>query len=270
MKNKVVVITGGSSGIGEALANKFSSENFDIFIGGTNKQKLKQVSSNIISNGGKCKFLCHDISKKKDVKKIIDETIKVYGKIDVVICNAGISIRSLFENIDLEVFEKLFKINFMGSVYTVKFSLPHIIKSKGSIIAISSLNGFIATPTRSAYVSSKHAMQGFFDSLRLELLKKDVHVMVASPGYVQSNFRRNTLNRYGKKEGESTRDNKKMMTSVELANKIFKGYKRKERDMIFTFRGKLAHLIKNWFPQLSDKLAYNEILKERESLLKNY
>ena len=270
MKNKVVVITGGSSGIGEALAYKFSNENFNVVISGTNVKRLKTVQSNILSKEGKCEYICHDVSSKEDIKKMIDLTLDSYGRIDVLICNAGISVRSLFEEVDLKIFEKLFNINFFGSVYSVKFSLPHLIKSSVSNIAISSLNGFIATPTRSAYVSSKHAMQGFFDSLRLELVKKNVHVMVASPGYVHSNFRKNTLKSDGKKEGKSSRDNKKMMSSDELAEKIFYGYNQKKRDMIFTFRGKLAYLIKNWFPKLSDRLAYNEILNERESLLKNY
>jgi len=270
MENKVAVITGGSSGAGEALAYKFSSEGFDIVIGGTNLERLRNVQSNIIKIGSKCEYIVHDISVNNDVKKMIDLTIKCFGRIDVLICNAGISYRSIFEHVNIDVFEKLFKINFFGSVYSVKHSIPYLIKSKGSIIAISSLNGFIATPTRSAYVSSKHAMQGFFDSLRLELKTKDVHVMVASPGYFSSNFRKNTLKSDGNKEGESSRDEKGMITSEDVANKIYLGYKNKKRDLIFTFRGKLAHLIKNWFPKLSDRLSYNEILNERESLLKGY
>ena len=112
MKNKVVVITGGSSGIGESLAYKFSKEKFNVVISGTNKERLKNVSSNIISEGGKCEYVLHDISKKKEVKRLIDETIKFFGRIDVLICNAGISLRSLFEKIDLNIFEKLFRINF--------------------------------------------------------------------------------------------------------------------------------------------------------------
>ena len=90
--------------------------------------------------------------------------------------------------------------------------------------------------------------------------------MVASPGYVHSNFRKNTLKSDGKKEGKTSRDNAKMMSPEEVAEKVFEGYITKKRDLIFTFRGKLAHLIKNWFPKVADRLAYNEILNERESL----
>ena len=270
MENKVVVITGGSSGAGEALAYRFSSEGFNVVIGGTNLERLKKVQSNIQSSGSKCEYVVHDVSLEREVKKMIDHTIKSYGRLDVLICNAGISYRSVFENANLDVFEKLFRINFFGSIYSVKYSIPHLTKTNGSIIAMSSLNGFIATPTRSAYVSSKHAMQGFFDSIRLELMKKNIHVMVASPGYFESNFRKNTLKSDGNKEGNTSRDEKAMMSTEVLADKIFHGYKNKKRDLIFTFRGKLAHLIKNWFPKLSDKLAYKEILNERESLLKDY
>ncbi len=162
MENKVVVITGGSSGAGEALAYKFSSEGFNVVIGGTNLESLKKVQSNIQSLGSKCEYIVHDVSVEREVKKMIDHTIKSYGRLDVLICNAGISYRSVFENANLDVFEKLFRINFFGSIYSVKYSIPHLRKTNGSIIAMSSLNGFIATPTRSAYVSSKHAMQGFF------------------------------------------------------------------------------------------------------------
>ena len=270
MENKVVVITGGSSGAGEALAYKFSAEGFNVVIGGTNLERLKNVQSKVKLLGSKCELVVHDVSVENDVKKLIDHTINSFGRLDVLICNAGISYRSVFENANLDVFEKLFRINFFGSIYSVKYSIPHLIKTKGSIIAISSLNGFIATPTRSAYVSSKHAMQGFFDSIRLELNNKNVHVMVASPGYFESNFRKNTLKSDGNKEGNTSRDEKGMMSTEVLADKIFEGYKKKKRDLIFTFRGKLAHLLKNWFPKLSDRLAYNEILNERESLLKNY
>ncbi len=270
MENKVVVITGGSSGAGEALAYKFSKEGFDVVIGGTNLERLKKVQLNIKSIGTRCEYIVHDVSVEKDVKKMIELTIKSFGKLDVLICNAGISYRSVFEHANMEVFEKLFKINFFGSIYSVKHSIPYLIKSEGSIIAISSLNGFIATPTRSAYVSSKHALQGFFDSIRLELKNKNVNVMVASPGYFESNFRKNTLKSDGNKEGSTARDQKGMITSEHLADKIYDGYKNKKRDLIFTFRGKLAHLIKNWFPKLSDRLSYKEILNERESLLKDY
>lgn len=270
MENKVVVITGGSSGAGEALAYKFSAEGFNVVIGGTNHERLKSVQSKVKLLGLKCELVVHDVSVENDVKKLIDHTINSFGRLDVLICNAGISYRSVFENANLDVFEKLFRINFFGSIYSVKYSIPHLIKTKGSIIAISSLNGFIATPTRSAYVSSKHAMQGFFDSIRLELNNKNVHVMVASPGYFESNFRKNTLKSDGNKEGNTSRDEKGMMSTEVLVDKIFEGYKKKKRDLIFTFRGKLAHLLKNWFPKLSDRLAYNEILNERESLLKNY
>ena len=238
MENKVVVITGGSSGAGEALAYRFSSEGFNVVIGGTNLERLKKVQSNIQSSGSKCEYIVHDVSLEREVKKMIDHTIKSYGRLDVLICNAGISYRSVFENANLDVFEKLFRINFFGSIYSVKYSIPHLAKTNGSIIAMSSLNGFIATPTRSAYVSSKHAMQGFFDSIRLELMKKNIHVMVASPGYFESNFRKNTLKSDGNKEGSTSRDEKGMMSTEVLVDKIFEGYKKKKRDLIFTFRGK--------------------------------
>ena len=246
MENKVVVITGGSSGAGEALAYKFSAEGFNVVIGGTNLERLKNVQSKVKLLGSKCELVVHDVSVENDVKKLIDHTINSFGRLDVLICNAGISYRSVFENANLDVFEKLFKINFFGSIYSVKYSIPHLTKTKGSIIAISSLNGFIATPTRSAYVSSKHAMQGFFDSIRLELKNKNVHVMVASPGYFESNFRKNTLKSDGNKEGNTSRDEKGMMSTEVLVDKIFEGYKKKKRDLIFKLNILLIIIINNY------------------------
>ena len=213
MKNKLAIITGASSGIGKALAYEFGRKGYQLVITGTNDKRISEVSKTLDEMNVIYKSLINDVSKQSENKKMIDLAIETFGRIDVLICNAGISVRSLFENVDLDIFKKLFDINFFGSIYGTKFALPYLIKSKGSIIAISSLNGFIATPTRSSYVASKHAMQGFYDSLRLELKNKKVHVMVVSPGYVKSNFRVNTLKSDGKKEGSSTRDDKKMMSA---------------------------------------------------------
>ena len=227
MEKKVAIITGASSGIGEALAYQFGKEGFRLLITGTNEKRINAVSNNLNKYNIDHKTLIHDVSIENDNKKMVDFAIKSFGRIDVLICNAGISIRSLFENVDIKIFKKLFNINFFGAIYGTKFSLPYLEKTKGTIIAMSSLNGFIATPTRSAYVASKHAMQGFYDSLRLELLNKEINVMVISPGYVKSNFRLNTLKSDGKKEGVSSRDSKKMMDPEFLAKKIFIGYSKK-------------------------------------------
>jgi len=213
MKDKVIIITGGNSGIGKALALKYGVEGGKIVLTGRNKERLSEIEDELNSKGVEHLALQADAASQTDNEMVVNETIKKYGKIDIVICNAGISMRALFEELDLDVFAKVMDINFWGTVYLVKAALPHILKNKGSIIGISSINGHRGTPARSAYTASKFAMEGFFESLRTEVMKKGVHILVVSPGFTGSNIRNAALAANGKPQGESPRDEQKMMSA---------------------------------------------------------
>ncbi|MGB3467509.1 MAG: SDR family oxidoreductase [Cyclobacteriaceae bacterium] len=265
---KVVIITGGNSGIGKALAIKYAKQGARIVLTGRNEERLKGVEAELKAINADYLALKADAASDVDNQRVIDATISKFGKIDTLICNAGISMRALFEELDLEVFKKVMDINFWGTVYLCKAALPYILESKGSIIGISSINGHRGTPARSAYTASKFAMEGFFESLRTEVMKKGVHILVVSPGFTGTNIRNAALTAGGSSQGESPRNEEKMMTAEEVADKVYSAHKKKKRDLVLTSQGKLVVFLNKWMPATMDKLVYNAMAKEEDSPFK--
>ncbi len=268
MNGKVVVITGGSSGIGKALAHTFGSHGAKIVFTGRNQSRMDEVSSELTAKEIDHLALTLDSASETDNQSMIDQAITKYGRIDVLVCNAGISMRALFEEVELDVFKQVMDINFYGTLYATKYALPHILKSEGSIIAISSINGYRGTPARTAYTTSKYAMQGFFEALRTEVMKRGVHVLVVCPGFTGTNIRNTALTADGRVQGESPRDENKMMTAETVAQKTYSAYRNKKRDLILTTQGKLAVWLNKWIPGRMDKIVYNVMAKEPDSPFK--
>ncbi|MEM9339321.1 MAG: SDR family oxidoreductase [Bacteroidota bacterium] len=265
---KVAIITGGSSGIGKALVLKYTREGYAVAFTGRNKARMKDMEEALNEKGHSYLALSLDAASEKDNATLVEQTMDKYGRIDVIICNAGISMRALFQDLDLKVFKQLMDINFYGTIYLVKYALPHLLASKGSIIGISSINGWRSTPARTAYSSSKFAMQGFFEALRTEVMAQGVHVLVVCPGFTESNIRNVALTADGQSQGESPRNEKKMMTSEEVASKTYRAQMRKKRDLILTFQGKMAVFLNKIIPSRLDKMVYNLMKKEPDSPLK--
>ena len=264
---KVAIITGGSSGIGRSLVLKYASEGYAVVFTGRNTERMNETEA-LLDGQSDYLALSLDSASEKDNEELVRKTIEQYGRIDVLICNAGISMRALFEDLELSVFKKLMDINFYGSIYAVKHALPHLLESKGSIIAISSINGWRSTPARTAYSSSKFAMQGFFEALRTEVMSRGVHVLVVCPGFTSSNIRNVALTADGKSQGESPRNEQKMMSSEEVAERTFKAHQKKKRDLVLTFQGKMAVFLNKIAPARLDKMIYNMMKKEPDSPLK--
>ena len=268
MKDKVVIITGGSSGIGKALAEKFGSEGSKIMITGRNEDELTKTvqelqKKNIVVTGFRA-----DVSREEDNQKMAAETIRQYGTIDILINNAGISMRALFSEVDLDVVKKVMDINFYGVLYATKYCLPEITKNKGSVIGISSIAGFRGLPGRTGYSASKFALNGFLEVLRTELLKTGVHVLTACPGFTASNIRKRSLTKDGSAQGESPRVEEKMMTSEECAVHIYNATVKRKKILVLTTQGKLAVLLNKWLPGLADKMVYNVMAKEANAPIK--
>ncbi len=263
---KVAIITGGSSGIGKSLVLKYANEGYAVVFTGRNGERMSQVVSELGERPHLALEL--DAADKADNELMVKETVKKFGRVDVLICNAGISMRALFEEVDLDVFKQLMDINFYGAIYATKFALPYLLESKGAIIAISSINGWRSTPARTAYSSSKFAMQGFFEALRTEVMTRGVHVLVVCPGFTSSNIRNAALTADGKSQGESPRDEKKMMTSDEVAERTFRAAQKKKRDLVLTFEGKMAVMLNKIMPSRLDKMIYKMMKKEPDNPLK--
>lgn len=268
MKDKVVLITGGTSGIGKALAFAFGREGAKVVVSGRNQQNLDATSLELAAAGIDNLAVKADVSVEQQCQEMVQATVQKYGKLDVLINNAGISMRALFEDLDLDVIRKLMDINFWGTVYATKYALPYILETKGSVIGISSIAGYRGLPARTGYSASKFAMHGFLETLRTELLHKGVHVMVACPGFTASNIRNTALAANGAQQGESPREEGDMMTAEEVADRILKATKKRKRDLVMTFQGKLTVFLNKWLPGLTDKLVFNHMAKEKDSPLK--
>jgi len=264
-KDKVVIITGATSGIGEACAEVFGRQGAKIAITGRSSQKLEQTTSKLLAQHIDVLPILADAGSEADNIRMAEETLAHFGRIDILINNAGISMRALFQDLDMEVFHKVMDTNFWGTVYATKYCLPAILESKGSIVGISSINGYRGTPARTAYTASKYAMNGFFEALRTEVMKKGVHVLVVAPGFTASNIRNTALTADGSSQGESPRDESKMMTSDEVAAHILKATQKRKRDIVLTFQGKLAVFLNKWMPGILDGIVYNQMAKEKDS-----
>jgi dehydrogenase/reductase SDR family member 7B len=267
MKDKVVIITGASSGIGKALAFSFGHQGSKIVITGRTEATLLEVSQALSKAGIDNLAIVSDVSIEQDNIDVVNKTIKKYGKIDILINNAGISMRSMFADCDLKVIKSLMDINFWGTVYATKYALPYIRESKGSIVGVSSIAGYRGLPVRTGYSASKFAVNGFLEALRTELLHTGVHILTACPGFTASNIRVAALGSDGSSKGETMRDEGKMMSSEEVAERILKAVKNRDRGMILTFKGNAIIWINKLFPKLADKLTYNELAKDSDSPL---
>jgi len=266
LTEKVVVITGGSSGIGKALAEIALSRGAKVAVCGRNLGKLQATfaASPVV--------LCiqADVSKEEDCNRFIADVVAKWGRVDVLLNNAGISMRALFEDADLKVIRELMDINFWGTVYCTKAALPYILKSKGVVAGISSIAGYRGLPARTGYSASKFAMQGFLEALRTEMLRTGVHVMWVSPGFTASNIRNVARSADGSAQAETPLDESKLMSAEECARIILDGVAQRKRTIVMTGQGKLAVWLNKLLPSLADKMVYKHFLNEPDSPLKKY
>jgi dehydrogenase/reductase SDR family member 7B len=262
MKDKVVVITGGTSGIGKAMAEKFGKEGSRILVTGRNEGELQKTVEELRSMGITISGFRSDVSVEEDNRKMAEEAIRLYGTIDVLINNAGISMRALFSEVDLSVVKKVMDINFYGVLYATKYCLPEITRNKGSVVGISSIAGFRGLPGRTGYSASKFALNGFLEVLRTELLKTGVHVLTACPGFTASNIRKRSLTKDGSQQGDSPRKEEEMMTAEECALHIYNATVSRKRTLVLTTQGKFTVFLNKWLPSFTDKMVYNVMAKE--------
>lgn len=258
--NKVAVVTGGTDGIGKALVDALLAHGAKVATCGRHHDKLYKLQAEYPSYP--LHTVVADVSNENDCRHFIESTINVFGGIDIIINNAGISMRSLFKDAEVEVIKKVMDINFFGAVYCTRFAINSLIERKGSIVGISSIAGYRGLPGRSGYSASKFALQGWLESIKTELAGDGVHVMWVSPGFTTSNIRNAALNSKGQAQGESPMDENKMMTAQECAQKILKAIKNKKRSLVMTFTGKETVFMQKFFPSLADKFVRKFYFKD--------
>ncbi|MCU4175440.1 SDR family oxidoreductase [Carboxylicivirga sp. N1Y90] len=269
MQDKVIIITGASSGIGLACAREFAQRGAKVTLAARSANKLDEIKNELSAKGLNVICIKTDVSIEKDCEHLINETLKAFGKIDILINNAGISMRALFNDVDLKVIKQLMDVNFWGMVYCTKYALPHILNQKGSVVGISSIGGYVGLPARTGYCASKFAIHGFLEALRIENLKTGLHVLIAAPGFTASNVRKSALTADGSNQGETPRKEEKMMKAEEVAIHLAKAIDKRKSTLILTFlEGKFTVFLKKFAPGLLRKLSYNHMAKEPNSPFK--
>ncbi|MFV0554992.1 MAG: SDR family oxidoreductase [Mangrovibacterium sp.] len=263
MKDKIVVITGASSGIGRALAYEFVNKGSKVVLGARRIERLEHIQEEL---GTLNVSICEaDVSQESDCERLIQQALDEHGRIDVLINNAGISMRADFVDADVDVIRRVMDVNFWGTVYCTKYALPHLLAVKGSLVGVISIAGYVGLPGRTGYSSSKFAVRGFLDTLRIENKHRKLHVLVAAPGFTASEVRFSALTAHGDKQGETPRKEESMMTAEEVARRIYKSVKRRKRQLILTFwEGRFTVFLGKFWPRLLDKLTYWFMKREPE------
>jgi len=272
MKNlfndKVVIVTGASSGIGEAISREFARNGSKVVLAARSESKLAEIVNEINAAGGEAIFVKTDVTVEADCRQLIKKSFEKYGKIDILVNNAGLSMRADFLDVDVKVLHRLMNVNFWGTVYCSKYALPYLIESKGSLVGVSSVAGFHGLPGRTGYSASKFAVHGLLETIRIENLKKGLHVMVIAPGFTSTEIRKHALTANGQEQGESPRDEQKLMSPEYVAKWVLKGIRKKKRNKLLTWDGRFTALFQRIVPGLVDWAYYHEMLKEPKSPLK--
>ncbi|TAF49029.1 MAG: SDR family oxidoreductase [Sphingobacteriia bacterium] len=256
---KVIVVTGGSEGIGKAMVEFFLTAGAKVATCGRNHDKLYALQA--AHSGMPLVIHVADVSKEMECQLFIEKVVQQFGGIDVLINNAGISMRSLFQDLQLETLRKVMDINFWGMVYCSKFALPHLQKTSGSIVGVSSIAGYRGLPGRTGYSASKFAMNGFLEALRTELLDEGVNVLWVCPGFTASNIRQVALDQNAQPQGESPMDESSMMSAQLCAQHIARSIRKRQRTLVLTFNGHRTVWLNKWLPQLTDRLVRNFFFK---------
>lgn len=267
-KDKVVIVTGASSGIGEATAREFALRGSKVVLAARSEEALAVIVTELKKLNCEASCFKTDVSSEEDCRNLIEKTVEKYGTIDILINNAGLSMRAAFIDVDLKVLHRLMDVNFWGTVHCTKYALPYLIAQKGSLVGVSSVAGFHGLPGRTGYSASKFAIHGFLETIRIENLKKGLHVMILAPGFTSSEIRRHALLADGSEQGESPRDEGSLNSPEFVAKWILKGIRKKKRNKLLTWEGKLTALFQRIIPAFVDWAYYYEMSKEPKSPIK--
>ena len=263
-QDKVVVVTGASQGIGKALCLALAVQKPRLVLAARDRAALELVAAECAAKGAATAVVPVDVAVEASCRNLVAEAVARFGALDVLLNNAGIGQIARFdETTDLSVYERIMKVNYLGCVYPTYYALPHLKKSRGQIVTVASLAGLTGVPTRTAYSASKHALFGFFDSLRIELRGSGVAVTMIAPYYVQSEIHRRAIGNDGRELGHSTMQEDKLMTAAECAAAIVPAMAKRQRQLTMTLKGKLGRFVKLVAPGVIDNIAAATVRKGR-------
>lgn len=259
-KDQVMVITGGTDGIGRSLTLQALEKGALVATCGRSPEKLQQIRNE--TQGKNLLALQCDVSIESDCKVFIESVITRFGHIDVLVNNAGISMRSMFSDVSVETMRQVMEINFWGAVYCTRYAMASVIRQKGTIAGISSIAGYRGLPGRSGYSASKFALNGWMEALRVELWDEGVNVMWVAPGFTQSNVRKTALTKDARAQGKSPLNESKLMTADECAMHILKAIDKRKRNIVLTPLGRQTVFMNKFFPGIADRLTKKFFFKE--------
>ncbi len=263
-KENVVVLTGASTGIGEALAHKLAEQGAWLVLAARNAQKLEAVATECRKRGGRAVVVATDVTHETECRELIERAVAEYSRIDTLINNAGLSMWMKLEDVeDLSSLEYLMRVNYFGSMYCTYYALPYLKQSKGRIVAVASVAARTGIPTRTGYAASKHAMVGFFESLRIEVEDDGISVTIAFPDFVASGMHTRSLGADGKPLGHNPLQVDKIMTSEECARRIVEGAAARKRQIVMSNRSRYGQWLKLIAPGRVDRIAKKAIEKGR-------
>jgi len=260
LHGKAVIITGASEGIGRALVKVLVEAGANVVASARNINRLNELKQELADFQNRILPIKTDVTSPGECQKLIEETVKNFGKIDILINNAGRTMWCRFDEIEtLDIIDEIMKPNLYGAIYCTYFALPYLYETKGQIVAVSSVAGLTGVPCRTIYSASKHAMIGFFESLRIEVAQKGVSVTIVAPDFVKSEIHKRALKGDGTSLETTPMVESKIMTAEECANLILKSIIKKQRLLITSTRGKLGRWMKLICPSLIDRIAIKAI-----------
>ena len=259
-KENVTILTGASSGIGREMARQLAEQGAWLALAARDIGRLEEAAAECRQHGGRAIAVKTDVALEGDCRNLVARTVAEYGRLDTLINNAGISMWAPFDQVqDLSILDNIMHVNYLGAAYCTYYALPELKRTKGRIVAVSSLAGKNGIPTRSGYAASKHAMVGFFDSLRIELAETGVSVTLIYPGFVKSEIRERAFDVDGQPLKKSPVREAEVMTAEECARIIIKAIERRKREEVMTLRGKLGQWVKLIAPGFVDNMARKAI-----------
>lgn len=260
LTDKVIVITGASEGIGRALALAMAPLGCKLVLSARNESRLRSLAHEVASQGHEPLVFSADVTSKNQCDELIETCIEHFGRLDILINNAGLTMWSTFDDlVDLDILDQLMKVNYLGPVYLTHAALPELKKNQGQIVIVSSVAGLTGVPTRSGYAASKHAVIGFFDSLRIELADDNVAVTTICPDFVTTEIHRRALNHLGQPLGVSPMKQSKIVTAEQCAKMMVPVISSRGRMLITSMRGRIGRIVKLFAPRLIDKIARRAI-----------
>ena len=256
----VIIITGASSGIGKALAYLLAPQSPQLVLVARDSKRLEEVAKHCDTLGASTLVIPTDVSNPQACSDMIQATISKFSKIDVLVNNAGMSMWSTVEDVqDVDCFKQVMEVNFLGSVYCSKYALSFLKQSGGRIVAISSVASLTGLPSHAVYCSSKHAMNGFFEALRIELEGTGVSVTIVAPDFVQSEIHQRSLGSDGKPLERRLQDHGKYISAEACAGIIVKGMVKRKRFIVTSWRGRWGQWVKLLSPRVIDWMAKRSV-----------